>query len=358
MTRTNGHIVLHDLADLGRFLDVVVAPLPAADADLRPPDDGSRPPGPPARSLLPVPIAPVSPNDLATLGAALAGVLADLGAVAEADAQARRQAGAALAVSRRLTDAAIRLEAVISRADEAAHRAEALAEGALSPADRDGAARVAATARTLVATARARLAAAHDQADALAARPDVSRLLDEERRQAAAAERDAEERRRRGQLEEGLGQVQRLLAKDNENEARRLLGVLAKEHPNSPETASLIATLDRRAQAVKTGAAEQALRQARRLARRAPAEAAALLGPLDLDGVPDDLARQVYGCWLAACRRLAPAGVRHYSPRFGQGAVLVPGADGRLEVIAAIGLPDWQPGRRFSPSALRGARPL
>jgi hypothetical protein len=217
---------------------------------------------------------------------------------------------------------------------------------------------VRAIALGVAASARDRLTATGAELEELSTRPHVRRLLEEERRAAEAAEREAEERRAAERLRRGLADARALLAEGKENEARRLLGVLGKEHPNSPELASFTDTLDRRARAVKVTEAERALREARRLARRAPADAVARLGALDLDGVPEPLAREVYGCWLAACRRLAGAAAQHYSSRFGHGAVLRPAEDGRLEVVAAIGLPDWTMGRRFARTALRSARPL
>ena len=83
-----------------------------------------------------------------------------------------------------------------------------------------------------------------------------------------------------------------------------------------------------------------------------------MLEPLDLTGVPEPLARQVYGCWLQACRRLGLDQAVHYAPAFGRGAVLVPTTDDRLEVVSAIGLPRWPAGRCLSRAALKGARPL
>lgn len=358
MTTTNGRIILRDLADLGQYHNIIVPDSPPTSGLLQTDENIPEAPRFPPDSLLPVPVAPVATDDIAALTAALEGALAELRAVADADAQARQQAAAARTTLRRLEEVAAQLDEVATRAAEAERQAVQMSEHALVPEDRERAARIAGTAHTLVATARARATAARDEMMSLASRTDVARLLDEEREAAAAAERQAQEHRREQRLQDALARARALVAEGKENEARRMLGSLGKDHPNNPEIASLIVTVDRRARAVKTGAADQALRQARLRARRAPDEALALLGPLDLDGVPDDLARRVYGCWLDACRRRAPAGARHYSPRFGQGAVLIPTGDGQLEVLAAIGLPEWTPGRRFSQTALRGARPL
>jgi hypothetical protein len=122
--------------------------------------------------------------------------------------------------------------------------------------------------------------------------------------------------------------------------------------------ASYLENVSRRAWAVKTVEVEAALREARRVHRREPRQALAILEAFDLADIPEQLVRQVYGCWLQACRRMKLEGAVHYSPALGKGAVLVPADDGRLEVRAAIGLPRWQAGRRFSDAALKGARPL
>ena len=104
--------------------------------------------------------------------------------------------------------------------------------------------------------------------------------------------------------------------------------------------------------------AEEALRAGRRLHRREPVAALDLLEPLDLEGLPEELARHLYGLWLTACRRIGLLAAVHYRAGFGRGAVLMPTADGQYEVVSAIGLRRWERGRRLAPQALRGARPL
>ena len=105
-------------------------------------------------------------------------------------------------------------------------------------------------------------------------------------------------------------------------------------------------------------AAGTALREARRLHRRDPAAAIARLEPLAPGELPPALGRHLYGCWLAACRRLGLLAAVHYRAAPLRGAVLIPAPDGRWEVVSALGLRRWTRGRRFAPQALRGARPL
>ena len=136
------------------------------------------------------------------------------------------------------------------------------------------------------------------------------------------------------------------------------MGSLVRENPNMPGLASSYDTIARRAHAVKTLKVEATLAEARRIQRREPNRAAEILGSLDLTRMPSVLVRDVYGCWLHACRRLGLVDAVHYSPGSGRGAVLVPDGDGRLKVVASIGLSGWTPGRSFSAKALKGARPL
>jgi hypothetical protein len=182
-------------------------------------------------------------------------------------------------------------------------------------------------------------------------RPDLARLL--------AEERSLEETRQRE--ERALAAIERaeaLASGQKFNEALRLLGSEVKTNPNMPGLASSYDTIARRAHAVKTLEVERVLAEARRIQRREPARAAEILGALDLARMPSVLVRDVYGCWLHACRRLGLTDAVHYSPGSGRGAVLVPDGDTRLKVVASIGLSGWTPGRSFSGKALKGARPL
>jgi hypothetical protein len=340
----NGTITLKNLADLGQFADRIVG------SDVR--DE------PIPDALVPPSQEPFADTSVEALVTALDKAKEELRALAEMDAHAREAAASAVATYRKLDEAAVRLHDLIAGAEETVARTDVLAANGLDEACRRRAERLKTGAAALASSVRRQLETTRAQIADVLQRSDVRRLLEEEQRAAQAAAREAEERRRQEELRRGLEQAEALIAEGNENEARRLLGVLAKEHPNSPEPASSIATLERRAQAVKCDAAERALRQARSLCRRAPEQAIAHLGPLDLDGLPDPLVRQVYGCWLAACRRLPLNNARVYSPRFGRGAIMVPADDGQLAVASAIGLSDWTPGRCFAAAALRGARSL
>jgi uncharacterized protein (DUF1697 family) len=342
----NQSLVLKSLEELGGFSELFAE----ADHD-QPPDDPAPAPAaaePSGQLMLEA--------DLDRLADAVSRAAEELREIAAADAAIRQEAEAALARYRRLTGDAARLAETTSAAEAVAEQATALSREAFEPSSRQRVEGVITTARAVTATARRRAETLEAEAASLASRQDVGRLLAEEEAREEAARREAEEHERQVRLREGITRAEALAREHKYNEACRLLGDLGREHPDSPELASSVETI-RQQEAVKATRADEALRQVRRVYRREPREAIALLEPLDLAGLPDSLVRQTYGCWLQACRRLRLANAVQYSPSFGRGAVLVPSPDGRLEVVSAIGLA-WKTGRRLSPTGLKGARPL
>jgi hypothetical protein len=338
----NQRIVLRSLEELGRFADSLVpSDLPSNE-----------------RALVPVVVEPALEPDLDTLAEAASRGAQELRQLAAADSRARREAEEALVRYRRMQGDSARLQRIAGEAQMVADQAVMLAQNAFEPVCRERAGAVATTAAMVAATARDRLASVAAEVEAVAAREDVARLLAEERQLEEAAVRQAEERQREARLQDGIARAEALANDRKFNEARRLLGKLVTAHPDSPALASFIDRIRRQEWAVKTQRLEEAVRQAHRLIRREPREAIALLEPLDLSGMPDTLVRQAYGCWLTACRYLGLESPIHYPAAFGRGAVLVPTGDNGLEVVSAIGLSHWRPGRRLSRAALKGAQPL
>ena len=335
-------IVIKNLEELGRFADLIVPPD-------RPSDE---------RALVPVVVEPVVEQDLDELAEVAGRAAQELRQLAAADAYARQEAEEALARYRRLEDDSVRLEGAAGEVEAVARRASELSKQGFAPDSRRRAEEIATAAAAVATTARNRQIAVRAEATALAVREDVARLLEEERAREEAVRREAEERQREARLRDDIAQAEALAREKKFDEALGLLGRLGKADPGSSALTSSVEKIRRQAWAVKTTRAEETLRQARRAHRRQPKEAVALLEPLDLIGIPEALARQVYGCWLQACRRLGLEGAVHYSPAFAKGAVLVPATDDRLEVVSAIGLPRWSAGCRFSRLALKGARPL
>jgi len=147
-------------------------------------------------------------------------------------------------------------------------------------------------------------------------------------------------------------------------EAQALLGPLAKEHPGNAQITSLQTIIARLRASVKATAAEDALWAARRDYRHDPAAAVARLAALDVDGLPEPLARQVFGQWARACRRRCErdgtGDALRYAPRVGRGAVLIRRTpDEPYVVLSAIGMGDvWAAGTVVSERTVRCARPL
>ena len=336
-------IVLKSLDELGRFGDRFAA-TERANND---------------RPMLPVTIDPTPELDLDALIETVSRAAQEITALAAADADVRQEAEQALARYRRLQSDAALLQDVSKRAQVVADKASAIASQAFVPKARMRAEEIAARATALADGTRNRLVAIQAEVAVLAVDEGVGRLLAEERAKEEEARREAEERRREARLREGISQAEALARDQKYDEALRLLGSPCRQdNPTRPTVASLTENIRRRAWAVKTVEVEKALREARRVCRRDPRQALALLEPLELGDMPQPLVRQVYGCWLQSCRRLNLDRAVHYSPALGRGAVLVPADDGRLEVVSAIGLGRWKAGCRFSAAALKGARPL
>ena len=303
-------------------------------------------PIPPRRALVPV-IRDTGPAERNAVATAARRAADELRRLLESDGERRVEAERVLG---RLHEVASEVESLRRTAremGEAAERAASLAESALERSAGLRAARVAATAGRLRNQAEAHAAALEREARELAGRDDVARLLAEERR-----------RRKEIDVREELALAGRHLDGGRNDEARRLLSSLEGTIGGEPELREAFESLRRRERAAALRAADEALREARRLHRREPARAIDLIEAVELAGLPEEVTRHLYGCWLTACRRLGLLAAIHYRAGFGRGAVLIPTADGRWEVVSAVGLSRWERGRTFSPRALRGARPL
>lgn len=325
-------IVLTELSDLARYRDEFANDTQAVEA------------APPTPAVPP-------DADPDALIQAISRAARELQRLADTDASARREAEDVLATYRRLQADAESLRKLVTEARFVSTSAAKLGERAFLPESKSESEQLAVSASAVETIAAKRLEALTAQLAELEQRQDLTRLL--------AEERSLEETRQRE--ERALAAIQRaeaLASGQKFNEALRLLGSVVKENPNMPGLASSYDTIARRAHAVKTLEVERVLAEARRIQRREPARTAEILGALDLAQMPSVLVRDVYGCWLHACRRLGLVDAVHYSPGSGRGAILVPDGDGRLKVVASIGLSGWAPERSFSAKALKGARSL
>ncbi len=325
-------VVLRSLGELAGFRELFTE-----DARVRVPEE---------RALVPV-IRSSGPEELGSLAVAAAHALDELQRLVAGDSERRQEAEQALARWRRVSEEATQVRAIASEMNAAAERAQVLVTSGFDEVARRQAETVAATTGRLATEACAHADVLEREAEALARRDEIARLLAEE-----------EARMEEEQLRETLTLAGEHLDGGGYEEARRLLNSVEKNISGQPDLFGTFETLQRRAEAVKTAAAESVLREARRLHRHEPKRALDLLEPLVLEGLPEELARHLYGCWLTTCRRIGLLAAIHYRAGFGRGAVLIPTEDGCWEVVSALGLRRWEPGRRFSSEALRGSRPL
>jgi hypothetical protein len=323
------------------------------------PAETAEPPAPPPT----VPAAAGTP-DLARLLAELEAAGATLAAVARRDQDARAVALRDLERYDRQLAHQQEAEAVCARARHVRGAAEALAAGAYSDEARAAAAQVANVAAGATATA-ARVAEGHRrEAERLAATLDLERLLAERRRQEEAQKAEAAAAERAGRLAGVRSAVSVALAAGRIEEAEALLGPVTNEYPDDADLASLVVMVAQRRQGVKAAAAEQAMQAAHREARRDPGAAVARLEALAVDGLPDALARRVFGAWAQACARLCRergiVGALRYAPDPGRGAVLAPERpDGPYLVLSALGMgPAWVARATVDEHYVRQARPL
>lgn len=267
-----------------------------------------------------------------------------------------------------------RYDAVVARGHEAeqAHeqarqvreQAERLTEEGFAEEARTEARRVADIAVQAEQAAERAVAEWRCEAEALATQLDLERLLAERRRQEEAEKAKAAEAEKARRLAGALAQARSALDAGRIEEANRLLGNAANDHPDNPEVNSLKIIIAQRELTVKVDAAEEALWEARREYRRDASAAVARLETVDTDGLPEPLARQVFGAWARACSRLCrERGIvepLRYAPDPGSGAVIArERPDGPYFVVSALGMGiGWHAGSPVGDRQVRRARPL
>ncbi len=344
--------VLKSLAELGDFFDLP-EPMPEVAED----NVGAKPLDASEAFTLPVP-------ELAELLAQLEVAGATLATVARQDQETR---AVALRDLERY-DAAVGAQA---EADDALRKATVLREQAEAFAATAFAEEARAAARNVVSLASraeeaaTRLVTERDREVArLAAQLDLGKLLAERRREEEIERTRAAEAERARRLSDGLAQARSALESSRLEEAKALLGPLAKDNPDSADVTSLSEIIARRELTVKVNAAENAIRAARREYRHDPVAAVARLAALEIDGLPDALARQVFGEWARACSRICRDRMLidplRYAPDPGCGAILAREREGApYTVVSALGMEAlWQPGSAVPERLLQRARPL
>ena len=301
--------------------------------------------------------------DLEALVAELESACGALSRIARQDQEARALALHDLAEYDRLTGVANEAERARERARQVLEQAEALVASAFAAEARAAAEQV----LSLAAAAESRAGAVADQrraeADALVARLDLARLVEERRREEESEKARATEAECLQQLSGTLAEAREACDLGRFEEARAMLGAVVGIDPDNADVASLKEIIARRELSVKCTVAEELLWEARRR-RSTPAEAVAALETVDVTGLPVELARQVFGEWARACARLCRErnheNPLRYAPDPGRGAVIVrePGSNAHV-VLSALSMgPGWRPGAVIDERQVRRARPL
>ncbi|MGE3795880.1 MAG: hypothetical protein AB7I38_18410 [Dehalococcoidia bacterium] len=343
-------IVLKSFAELAEALDLsALADGPAAVA-VEPPAVAPSPDGP----------AP----DLATLLAELEQASATIASVARRDQETRALALRDLERYDAVVAGQRQAEQALDRAQQVHREAEALVGCAFAEEARAAASRVVDVAMQAEVAASRLVEQRRQEAEQLSVQLDLKRLLAERRRDQEAEQAKAAEAERARRLSGVLAQARAALKAGRLEEARTLLGTATNENPDNAEFTSLMEMVRRRETAVKVSAAEDALWLARRTERRDPAAAVARLEALDVECLPDELTRQLFGEWARACARLCRerslAEPLRYAPDPGRGAVLARERPGEpYVVVSALGLgPAWRQGSAVDERQVRRARPL
>src|ERR671933_64266 len=362
---SNGTITLKAFAELAEHLDLDSLPPGPPDPDETDTSDGESSTGDNASTnristsdgstpTSPAPVVqPVPPQDLATLIAQLANLSGSLEIAAREDARAREQASVELARYETLAAERREAERALAEARQVRTTAELLSSQAFTEEARAQAAQHAAVARAAELACAELLAERTRAADELASRPHLARVVADRRRreqeQAEAARRAEEERAAR--LADGIAAARQALTAGRLDEARRLLTPLARDFPTSDEVQSVLDVVKWQARQLVVGPAQEALREARgRALRDHPERAVGRLAGIQITGLPETLARQVFGVWSNACYHLVQQRgwhePRRYSPATSRGVVLARRApDGPYEVVSALGMnSDWRMG--------------
>jgi hypothetical protein len=255
-------------------------------------------------------------------------------------------------------------EGARERASQIRGEAEAFVARAFEEAARVEATRVVEVARTAEDIANRQANVWQEAAEQLAAQLDLERLLAERKQQEEIEKAKAATAERARRLSEVLARAKSALEAGLLAEARELLASLTTEDSDNPEIASLREIIAQRALGVKVAAAENAIQSARRDYRRDPFNVARRLAELDVEGLPFDLRRQVFGEWARACSRLCRArslvAPLRYAPDPGRGAILArESVDSAYVVVSSLGMgPAWQQGEVVDERQVRRARPL
>ena len=336
--------IAHSFAEMAQYLNL--AELPADSAE--------------QINQAPEPEPQVEPTgEIAELLAQLQSASATLATVIRRDQESKALALTELDRYEALLAQCAQAEAAADRACRIAADAEAIAADAFAEEAREAAQQVSMVATEAESQARQLLQATREEADSLAAHLDLDQLRAERQRQ---NERAAEAERAR-RLSDALRRAQAAFEAGQFEEARAVLGPAGNENPDSAELASLLDSIAQGELAVKAERTEDVLHQALFEYRQDAASALARLEALDVDGLPEALAKQVFGGWARVCawrcRELGFEPLR-FAPFPGRGAVIArEEPDAPYTVFSALGMGSrWSKGSTAGDSAVQRSRPL
>jgi hypothetical protein len=372
-THTNGVITVKSFAELASVIDLETLPPGPMDGDhadaagtvddQEVAADAVRDGG----SIREQNRSTIEPLDLASVIAQLAHVTSEIESVARSDARAREQATIELAQYETLAAEREQAERALAEARSVRATAELLVTEAFTEEARAEAARHTAVARAAELACTRLLAERIRAADELSNRPNLARVLAErqrhEREQAEAAARAEQERiARRSSGIEAAKQAQR---EGRLDDARAILAPLADDCPNDQQIQSALESVRWQIQHLRTAPAEEALSAiVRRPYRDDPQAAVARLAALDIHGMPEDLARRVFGVWSKTCLKLVrQSGMqepRRHSSATSRGLIFARRSpEAPYVIVSALGLPGWQIGDEVKDKRIMEAsRPL
>ena len=144
--------------------------------------------------------------------------------------------------------------------------------------------------------------------------------------------------------------MDRALGRDELDEAEHLVEQLFGEFADHAELRRKRDVVRWRLRNRLVAPAEEALRDvARRAYRDDPEATVTRLAEVHTEGLPDDLARRVFGVWSNACWQLVKArgwqDARREAPGISRGAIWACTPGGLYEVVSSLGHPRWQTGQ-------------
>jgi hypothetical protein len=294
--------------------------------------------------------------DLTNIVAQLASMSGGLDAAAREDSRAREEATLELARYEALVEEIQDAERSLEDARRVRASAQSLAEKAFSDEARLTAVQHAAGSRAIELQCMELLAERRRAAQKLAGRPQLARVLAERQRQAdeqiEAARRAESERADR--LATGLAAVDAALSSDDLDHARARLERLAQHFPQEAEVRRRQDIVRWRLRNRLIAPAEAALRDVTRRGYRDDPEAAvARLAAIQTEGLPEGLARRVFGIWSNLCWHVVQLrgwqDPRRDTPSISRGTIWARTPGGAYEVVSSLADPRWQAGQVVPP---------